>query len=587
MKLIAATSFFSANAAVVLEGSDKIVTTNHEISKMVVMDSGMMAFIDGNGSLNTFNNNGAEQRIVDNFESILSHGDQLIAASNRHLHFFVGRLGEFKFLKKIKIIAAADEQGANEIVYLATNRHAQGQAIVSIDAKGHARVTSLQSNVTVKLENLAHCEKPHQVAPITEQRRQFMFVCSRSIALVDISEKKTIKSSGPIHEDKITQFRCSPVNFNLGCTTSLDKTLKLVDIQKCQVISCLTLEHPLSCARFISAGSLLVGTLAGTIHECNIETDRITTVTDAIVYPVSDVIQIDETFEYQTAVMTPDLATPVTPKLNMSTMSTDSDSSCMTPGFMQQLNLRTPLAEKQLANSPVSRIDHEPRIQSTPITTKPGLTSTRVFFPSPAKNNAKQSPMAKQAMSPNVPCNVMTSNETNSQILDAIMGLREEMKDLKLTVTQSLDQVKRDVDQIKGDVTLLKKCLVQPALQQEGPESEHEWSHFTNELRDWHVPEQSNWYGFGFGNEYSHNQFSIANAIFKYGHLSEMRDKIALLASEAKERIDNRREDENQNRSDIGVLDERLHQVESAIQRAVNVNGGRLIAKRWQGPSIE
>merc|ERR1711892_1584883 len=312
-------------------------------------------------------------------------------------------------------IAAADEQGANEIVYLATNRNAQG----------HARVTSLQSNVTVKLENLAHCEKPHQVAPITEQRRQFMFVCSRSIALVDISEKKTIKSSGPIHEDKITQFRCSPVNFNLGCTTSLDKTLKLVDIQKCQVISCLTLEHPLSCARYISAGSLLVGTLAGTIHECNIETDRITTVTDAIVYPVSDVIQIDETFEYQTAVMTPDLATPVTPKLNMSTMSTDSDSSCMTPGFMQQLNLRTPLAEKQLADSPVSRIDHEPRVQSTPITTKPGLTSTRVFFPSPvkAKNNAKHSPMAKQAMTP---------DDTNSQILDAIMGLRDEMKALKL-----------------------------------------------------------------------------------------------------------------------------------------------------------
>ena len=58
-------------------------------------------------------------------------------------------------------------------------------------------------------------------------------------------------------------------------------------------------------------------------------------------------------------------------------------------------------------------------------------------------------------------------------------------------------------------------------------------------------------------------------------------------ANEAKERIDNRREDENQNRSDIGVLDERLHQVESAIQRAVNVNGGRLIAKRWKGPSIE
>merc|ERR1711892_380254 len=280
-------------------------------------------------------------------------------------------------------IAAADEQGANEIVYLATNRNAQG----------HARVTSLQSNVTVKMDNLAHCDKPHQVAPITERRRQFMFVCSRSIALVDISEKKTIKSSGPIHEDKITQFRCSPVNFNLGCTTSLDKTLKLVDIQKCQVISCLTLEHPLSCARFISAGSLLVGTLAGTIHECNIETDRITTVTDAIVYPVSDVIQIDESFEYQTAVMTPDLVTPVTPKLNMSTMSTDSDSSCMTPGFMQNINLRTPLAE-----SPVSRFDHEPRVQSTP-TTKPGLTSTRVF--SPANNTAKKSPIQKQEMTTN------------------------------------------------------------------------------------------------------------------------------------------------------------------------------------------
>ena len=81
-----------------------VVTTNHEITKMVVMDSGMMAFIDGNGSLNSFNNNGAEQRIMDNVESILSHGDQLIAASNRHLHFFVGRLGEFKFLKKVTLL---------------------------------------------------------------------------------------------------------------------------------------------------------------------------------------------------------------------------------------------------------------------------------------------------------------------------------------------------------------------------------------------------------------------------------------------------------------------------------------------------
>ena len=98
-------------------------------------------------------------------------------------------------------------------------------------------------------------------------------------------------------------------------------------------------------------------------------------------------------------------------------------------------------------------------------------------------------------------------------------------------MTHAIDQVKGDVDQVKRDVELLKKCLVQPALQQKGPESEREWSHFTNELRDWHIPEQSNWYGFGFGNEYSHNQFSIANAIFKYGHLSEMREQVALLVS--------------------------------------------------------
>ena len=71
---------------------------------MTVMDSGMMVFIDGNGSMNAINNNGAEQRIMEQVESMLSHGDKLIAASNRHLHFFVGRQGEFKFLKKVNYI---------------------------------------------------------------------------------------------------------------------------------------------------------------------------------------------------------------------------------------------------------------------------------------------------------------------------------------------------------------------------------------------------------------------------------------------------------------------------------------------------
>ena len=176
------------------------------------------------------------------------------------------------------------------------------------------------------------------------------------------------------------------MNYKLGCTVSYDKAIKLIDVQTCQVLHTINLETPISCARyfffykvklitnyfrFITAGKIFVGTLQGEILECDITTNKMKTITEAISGPISDIIRLEDNFTYEKAPITP---VPTTPKHNFSNcsdMSMESESSCMTPGLLAKLRVRTPLAETQ--NSPLT----EPIGMSTPAGTR------RAFFPSP------------------------------------------------------------------------------------------------------------------------------------------------------------------------------------------------------------
>ena len=101
------------------------------------------------------------------------------------------------------------------------------------------------------------------------------------------------------------------------------------------------------------------------------------------------------------------------------------------------------------------------------------------------------------------------------------------MNNLTETVTQQADKV----NQVERDVDLLKKCLVPPALQQPGPESEHEWTEHTSNLRHWHTPKQHNFYGGNFGDAVSYSQRRMGRALFNHSAFGEMRDQIALLVS--------------------------------------------------------
>ena len=115
-------------------------------------------------------------------------------------------LRSLTFLKKVKIIGNEEQKAT--IIDLASNMKSKGQCIVSIDSNSIIRATSLKvnffshlrgivfnvdfkSNLTIKLNKLKHCPNPNQVYAITDQQRQFMVVCSRSIALIDITEKST------------------------------------------------------------------------------------------------------------------------------------------------------------------------------------------------------------------------------------------------------------------------------------------------------------------------------------------------------------------------------------------------------------
>ena len=101
------------------------------------------------------------------------------------------------------------------------------------------------------------------------------------------------------------------------------------------------------------------------------------------------------------------------------------------------------------------------------------------------------------------------------------------MNNLSEKVTTQAERV----NQVELDMDLLKKCLVPPALQQPGPESEHEWTHHKSSLSHWHTPKQHNFYGGNFGDSVSYNQQQMANALLKHSKFAQMRDQIELLVS--------------------------------------------------------
>ena len=256
-----------------------------------------------------------------------------------------------------------------------TNKPSGGFQIVTLDSKGVIRVTSLMSNTTVKLD-LPDSIKPLKLCFVTASKRQLMVVGKKQVHLVDITQKSVKASSGSISSQKITSFSCSPVNDKLGCITTLEGKLFLLDVQNCKVLSEKDLSAPIGCSLFEDKKTIYVGTLEGAIIKCDIEADNVKVVfnvEDTFNPCLSDIIRGNFT-------LIPRLPTPTTPICEAE--STMDSTGSMTPGKMGQFfNFRdnlspspspgqeaTPTKEIGLSSTPLhKKILKQKQIELSPV----------------------------------------------------------------------------------------------------------------------------------------------------------------------------------------------------------------------------
>ena len=255
-----------------------------------------------------------------------------------------------------------------KFVDLKTNKPNGGFQIVTLDSKGVIRVTSLMSNTTVKLD-LPDSVKAMKLSFLTDSKRQLMVVGKTQVHLVDITTQTVKASSGPISSQKISSFSCSPVNSKLGCVTTLEQKLILLDVQKCKVLSEKNLSAPIGCSLFEDSKTIYVGTLEGAVIKCDIEADSVQVVfnvDDAYNPCLSEIIRGNFT-------VVPRLPTPATPihepytTDTMDTMDTtytlDSTGS-LTPGKMADIFTFDSPGQK---TTPTAKISTPQGLSSTPM----------------------------------------------------------------------------------------------------------------------------------------------------------------------------------------------------------------------------
>ena len=252
------------------------------------------------------------------------------------------------------------EQSSNlfqKFVDLKTNKPNGGFQIVTLDSKGVIRVTSLMSNTTVKLD-LPDSVKAMKLSFLTDSKRQLMVVGKTQVHLVDITTQTVKASSGPISSQKISSFSCSPVNSKLGCVTTLEQKLILLDVQKCKVLSEKNLSAPIGCSLFEDSKTIYVGTLEGAVIKCDIEADSVQVVfnvDDAYNPCLSEIIRGNFT-------VVPRLPTPATP-IHEPYTTMDSTGS-LTPGKMADIFTFESPGQK---TTPTAKISTPQGLSSTPM----------------------------------------------------------------------------------------------------------------------------------------------------------------------------------------------------------------------------
>ena len=218
------------------------------------------------------------------------------------------------------------------------------------------------SNTTVKLD-LPDSVGATKLSFLTDSKRQLMVVGKTQVHLVDITTKSVKASSGPISSQRITSFSCSPVNSKLGCVTTLEKKLILLDVQQCKVLSEKTLSGPIGCSLFEDSKTIFVGTLEGALIKCDIEADSVQVVlnvADDCNPNMSEIICGNFT-------LVPRLPTPCTP-IHESEMDSDIDTTgSMTPSQMGKFFTFESPVQKSRQTTPTTKFSTPTGLSSTPL----------------------------------------------------------------------------------------------------------------------------------------------------------------------------------------------------------------------------